>query len=123
MSTVLLIGGAGFLGAVSRYWVSGLASRVAETFPWGTFVVNASGSLLLGFLVGLFGHTTSVSSDVRVAITVGFIGAYTTFSTFALETFEFIEVGDHASAAWNVVVSVVVGVAFVALGLRVGSAL
>lgn len=123
MTTAVWIGVAGFFGAIARYGVGGLVSRVNETFPWGTFVVNASGSFVLGLLVAAFSHRFVVHPDLRVAMTVGFLGAYTTFSTFTLETVEFIQVGDVRSAALNVGASLVVGLVAVWAGLELGRAL
>lgn len=120
MQTALWVGLAGFFGAIARYGVSGLVSRVDETFPWGTFVVNVSGSFALGLLVAMFGHRLVVHADLRVALTVGFLGAYTTFSTFALETFEFGETHAPGLAALNVVASVAAGVVAVWAGLAIG---
>jgi CrcB protein len=110
------VGLGGFLGAIARYGVAGLVSRPEESFPWGTFLVNASGSFLLGFLVATFARTVPVHPDLRVAVTVGFIGAYTTFSTFALETTGLASAGALGSAIINVMGSVVVGLAAVWLG-------
>jgi CrcB protein len=123
MRTVLWIGLAGFFGSMARYGVSGLVSRVNETFPWGTFVVNVSGSFLLGLLVAMFSHRFVVHPDLRVALTVGFLGAYTTFSTFALETFEFGETHSPGLALLNVGVSLVAGLGAVWIGTTMGRSL
>ena len=123
MRTALWIGVAGFFGAIARYLVAGWVSNVEETFPWGTFVVNVTGSFVLGLLVGAFAHRFVVHPDLRIALTVGFLGAYTTFSTFALESLEFAETGTPALALLNIAVSVVAGVAAVWLGGVVGRAL
>jgi CrcB protein len=120
LGTAIWVGIAGFFGAVARYAVGGLVSRAGETFPWGTFVVNVTGSFVLGLLVSAFGHRVVVHPDVRVAITVGFLGAYTTFSTFALETFEFGETHAWGWAALNVGASVVAGLLAVWAGIAVG---
>jgi CrcB protein len=114
------VGIAGFFGTLARYGVSGIVSRVDETFPWGTFAVNVSGSFLLGLLVGMFAHRVAVHPDLRVALTVGFLGAYTTFSTFALETFEFGETHSPGLAVLNVGVSLIAGLGAVWLGATTG---
>lgn len=111
------------MGAISRYLVAGLVSTVDETFPWGTFVVNVSGSFVLGFLVSTFAHRFAVHPDLRVALTVGFLGAYTTFSTFALETFEFTQTGSPGLALLNIGASMVVGLAALWVGILMGRAL
>jgi len=123
MRTVVWIGCAGFFGAIARYGVSGLVSRVDETFPWGTFVVNVSGSFLLGLLVAALAHRYVVHADLRIALTVGFLGAYTTFSTFALETVEFVETHTPGLALLNVAASVVAGLGAVWAGTVVGRSL
>lgn len=120
MRTALWVGVAGFFGAVARYGVAGLVSRVDEGFPWGTFVVNISGCFVLGLLVAMFAHRFVVHPDLRVALTVGFLGAYTTFSTFALETFEFGETRALGLGFLNVAVSVVAGLVAVWLGAALG---
>jgi len=120
----LWIGVAGFFGAISRYEVEGFVSRnVRGAFPWGTWVVNISGCFLLGMLATVFTERMLPHPALRSAVTIGFIGAYTTFSTFAYET---VRLGqDHAAglAVLNVVASVVVGVLAAWAGIGVGRAL
>ncbi|HET7481611.1 MAG TPA: fluoride efflux transporter CrcB [Actinomycetota bacterium] len=123
LRTAIWVGVAGFFGAIARYGVAGLVSRVDEGFPWGTFVVNVSGCFLLGLLVAMFAHRFVVHPDLRVALTVGFLGAYTTFSTFALETFEFGETHSAGLAVVNVVMSLATGLAAVWLGTALGRSL
>jgi CrcB protein len=118
--TALWVGTAGFFGAIARYTVAGWVSTPEEGFPWGTFVVNVSGCFALGLLVAMFTHRFVVHPDLRVALTVGFLGAYTTFSTFALETFEFGETHDAGLAVLNVVASVIAGLVAVWLGSALG---
>jgi len=120
MRTAIWIGVAGFLGSIARYAVSGAVSRVDESFPWGTFVVNITGSFALGFLVATFAHRFVVHPDLRVAVTVGFLGAYTTFSTLTLETFEFAETQAWGWAAVNVISSLAIGLMAVWLGTLAG---
>jgi CrcB protein len=120
MPTILWVGAAGFLGAMARYGVAGLVSRVDETFPWGTFVINVSGSFLLGLLVSAFAHHIVVHPDLRVAVTVGFLGSYTTFSTLMLETWELGEAHALGVAIANVAFSLVVGLLAVGAGLWLG---
>lgn len=120
MSTAIWIGVAGFFGSIARYAVSGMVSRVDESFPWGTFAVNITGSFAIGFLVALFSHRLVVHPDLRVAVTVGFLGAYTTFSTLALETFELADTRAWGWAAVNIIASITVGLAAVWLGMLAG---
>ncbi|TDL70727.1 fluoride efflux transporter CrcB [Paenibacillus amylolyticus] len=107
---ILWIGVAGLLGAVLRYslgkWVSGL---MGTAFPWGTWLINISGSLLLGLLYG-WHQSAMISDEIWVIWGTGFCGAYTTFSTFGYETLGLMGRQRYASAALYVVSSVVVGV-------------
>jgi CrcB protein len=118
------IGAAGFAGAVSRYQVEGwVSARTRGAFPWGTFVVNVSGCVLIGFLVALLTERFAANPTLRVALTVGFVGAYTTFSTFAYETMRLSDHGRQAVALAYVVASVIAGVAAVMAGTSLGRAL
>lgn len=122
----LWVGSGGFLGAVARYAVASLAARVAGAgFPYATFVINVSGSMLLGaLLTGLAERALPHAHEVRLAAAVGFLGAYTTFSTFEWETHALVAHGRWGAALVNVVGSVVVGfgglAAGVALARRLG---
>lgn len=119
--TLLLVGAGGFFGAVARYVLDGWVSDVTGGgFPWGTFVVNVSGSFVLGVLFALTVERGILPSEVRAPLMIGFIGAYTTFSTLMLETWRLGETGDLVPALANVGVSVVLGLAAVAAGLGVG---
>lgn len=120
MQTAIWIGVAGFFGSIARYLVSGAVSRVDESFPWGTFVVNVSGSFVLGFLVAAFANRLVVHPDLRIALTVGFLGAYTTFSTLTLETFQLAEEQAWGWATANVLGSLLAGIAAVWLGTLAG---
>lgn len=120
MRTAIWVGVAGFFGSIARYAVSSAVSRANESFPWGTFVVNISGSFILGFLVAAFAHRFVVHPDLRIAITVGFLGAYTTFSTLTLETFELTETRAWGWATTNIALSVAAGLAAVWLGTIAG---
>ena len=113
---------AGAVGAPLRYLVDGaVADRTEGVFPWGTFVVNASGSLLLGLLTGLALYHAFPTTP-KVVLGAGFCGAYTTFSTFGFETVRLIEEGAAREAALNVVATVVVCGAAAGLGLALASA-
>ena len=114
---------AGAAGAGARYGLSILIGRPASgSFPWATFFVNVSGSLILGFLVALFDERVAVDTTTRTALTVGFLGAYTTFSTFSLETFRLLQDGAVVMAVAYMFVSAVVSLAAVYLGWSVGKA-
>jgi fluoride exporter len=116
-----LVAGAGAIGALARYHLQGLVNRLyLGAFPLGTFVVNVSGCLVLGVLFTALTERFAASPDLRTALTVGFLGAYTTFSTFALETVRLGEGGAVGIALLNVVSSVVVGLVAVRVGVTLG---
>jgi len=111
MRTTLAIGVAGALGAVSRHQLESLANRVlGDVFPWGTFVVNVSGSFALGLLVGIFARRLDVPLWLQAGATVGFLGAYTTFSTLSLQVYRSTSTGHVLIGLANAVGSLVVGV-------------
>lgn len=121
MGRSLLIAAAGAVGALARYHLQGLVNRLyAGAFPLGTFVVNVSGCFVLGVLFSALTERYAVHPDVRTALTVGLLGAYTTFSTFALETVRAGEGGALGIAVANVAASVVAGLVAVRLGITVG---
>ncbi len=89
MANVLWIGLGAVLGANARYFVSlWLAAKLGPAFPYGTLTVNAAGSLLLGFLVAAGSHYFALSPQLRLLLFVGFLGSFTTFSTFAVESID-----------------------------------
>jgi len=121
---LLLIGLGGFAGAVSRYVVDGFVSdRTGGSFPWGTLVVNVSGSFLLGLLFAMTAERAILPAEVRGPVMIGFIGAYTTFSTYMLESWGLIESGSWGPALANLGGSVLVGLVAVAAGLIIGRAI
>lgn len=118
------VGVAGFFGAVARYWLDGWVSRlVGGGFPWGTLAVNVSGCFLVGLLTTLLTERLLPHPTVRIAVTVGFVGAYSTFSTFAYESLRQIQDGALGLALVNVLTSVVIGVAAAWIGVVLGRAL
>ena len=97
------------LGGVARYYLaSALQQRLGATFPWGTLVVNVSGSLLLGVLIRYALATPTVSVEMRALLTTGFCGGYTTFSTYSYETATLLEDGQYGRAGMYALASVVV---------------
>jgi CrcB protein len=122
MRTIVAVGVAGFLGAIARYGLEGfVSSRNGGSFPWGTLVVNVSGSLVIGFLFAvLIEGRVVVVPWLRAAMTVGFVGAYTTFSTFTLETFRLVEEGSIGLAGANAFGSLGVGLVAVYVGVVLG---
>lgn len=113
---LLLIAIGGALGAVIRYLIGGRIASPDSLFPFGTLVVNISGSFLLGFFYVLALDKLLLPPEWRLAVAVGFFGAYTTFSTFSYETFKLIEDGAILTASLNVILSVVGGLLAVYLG-------
>jgi CrcB protein len=120
---LILIGLGGFAGAISRYVVDGLVSdRIGGAFPWGTLVVNASGSFVLGLLFALTAERALFPAEIRGPLLIGFIGAYTTFSTYMLESWTLIERGSYGPAIANLGGSVLIGLVAVWAGLVIGRA-
>jgi CrcB protein len=114
MNNILIVGIGGFLGAVARYVIAiWIGQKWGRSFPMGTFVINVSGSFLIGLLMVLFTERYLVNPQWRLLLVVGFLGAYTTFSTFEYETGSLLKDGEWMMASLNVVGSVVAG--FVAL--------
>ncbi len=121
MNTVLLIAGAGALGSLARYALSGaIYAALGQNFAYGTLVVNVLGSFLLGLLMHVGLNTDMIPPHLRTAAAIGFIGAFTTFSTFTYETVQFVQDGAWGAAALNVLVSVALGIAAVFLGMFTG---
>jgi len=116
MLNVIAIFLGGGLGSVSRYFVAMLLKMHDLNFPLATFTVNIIGSFILGFAVALFWSKASVHDSVKLAVTVGFCGGLTTFSTFSWETFDLIKQGHYLLAFLYAVVSVLVCVLAVSLG-------
>ena len=116
MMNIVIIGIGGALGAVTRYGVAlWVGQRWGRSFPLGTFVINMSGSFLIGLLMTLLAERFTVNPQWRLLLVVGFLGAYTTFSTFEYETGALLKDGEWTFAMLNVILSVVVG--FIALKL------
>lgn len=115
----LLVGIGGFIGANARYVVARWAGGVVDArFPLGTFLINVSGSFLLGMLGALLAQRLVPGADsLRLALGVGFLGAFTTFSTFEYETHALLEDGLWTAALANVFLSLLVGLVAVRLGI------
>jgi fluoride exporter len=122
--TILLIALGGAAGAVTRYLVDGwVLAATGAAFPWGTLAINLSGSFALGVLAALAIDRAVLPADIRAPVMIGFLGAYTTFSTLMLESWRLFEAGQSVAAVANLAGSVVVGVVAVAAGLVTGRAI
>lgn len=112
----------GAVGAAARYGITGWVHRWAPaTFPWGTLAVNVTGSLLLG-LAYRYLEATTVSPETRQFVTIGLLGAFTTFSTFSYEAMALLQDGEWPRALAYVLGSVLVGLAAVFVGFRAATA-
>ncbi len=121
MNHLLAIALGGAFGAVSRFLVSTGVYRLAgRDFPYGTLAVNVLGSLLMGFLYILLIERATLGAEWRAGLLVGFLGAFTTFSTFSIETLNLLEEGALLRAATNVVISVVVCILAAWIGVLLG---
>lgn len=114
------VGLGGFLGANARYWLGGwIQARWGAAFPWSTFVINVTGSFILGLFVTLISERFIVRNvlPLRLLIAIGFVGAYTTFSTFEFETLALVETAAWARAFANAFGSLFAGFVSVWLGV------
>jgi CrcB protein len=108
------------LGGVLRYAFSGWVQKLGdETFPLGTLAVNVAGCLLIGFLTAAFSGRVLIREEYRIALIVGVLGGFTTFSAFGIETFNLVNDGQYLRAGMNVLLSVGGGLAGVWAGYRV----
>jgi CrcB protein len=124
MTKYWLVGFGGFLGSIARFWLgSYITYRIGGRFPYGTFVINMSGSFLIGLVVTLLAEHAQWSPNLLYFIPIGFIGAYTTFSTFELEVFRSVNSGDILLSLLYVVSSVALGYLAVWLGVVAGRTL
>jgi CrcB protein len=122
--TYLLVAVFGAAGAVSRYWLDGRVSDVAHgQFPWGTFVINVVGAFLLGLLVALTTERLLPHPNWRIALGIGFLGSFTTFSTYTYETVKLAEDGAIGLALLNSIGMLALGLLAAASGLALGRAL
>ncbi|MGZ6388395.1 MAG: fluoride efflux transporter CrcB [Ktedonobacterales bacterium] len=114
---VLLVALGGALGASTRYllgmWIQ---TRVGPDFPWGTFVINVTGSFLIGIVLGLVNAGT-LSAEARLFLAVGVLGGYTTFSSFSFETLELLGDGNIQAFLFNAIGQLVAGLLAVYLGI------
>jgi CrcB protein len=122
--TLVLVGLGGFFGAIARYLLDGwVLVLTGGRFPWGTLVVNLSGAFALGLLFALSIERAILPADIRPPVLIGFVGAYTTFSTLTLETWRLLEDGSYGMAVANLGGSMLLGMVALAAGIALGRAL
>ena len=121
MSQLVYIAAGGATGALMRYWMSnGVYAILGRGFPYGTLTVNVVGSLLMGFCYVFVIERMDVSVEWRAALMIGLLGAFTTFSTFSIETLNLLESGEQLKAALNILLSVTLCIIGCWLGMIVG---
>ena len=118
MTQMMAIAAGGAIGALLRYWTSlAVHSRLGSGFPYGTLAVNVLGSLLMGFLYIWLTERIAAGAAMRAFLLVGVLGAFTTFSTFSMETLSLVEDGQLGKALLNIIASVTVCMTAAALGI------
>jgi CrcB protein len=117
MHKYLLVGAGGFVGAMARYWMGAFVTqRMGLRFPFGTFLINVSGCFLVGFFMHLLAERGVLDAHWLYIVVIGFIGAYTTFSTFEYETVRALQDGQLGIGLLYVASSILVGLVMVWLG-------
>lgn len=112
MNKYILIALGGACGSVARYWMGAtLAHKLGNRFPYGTLIVNITACLIIGFSLGVLGKRADLGDGWRYLIPIGFVGAYSTFSTFEWETYVHLHGGQYIVAGVYVVSSLVLGLA------------
>lgn len=124
MQRVFMVGGAGLIGTLMRFWLSGWADeRWGVSFPVGTLCVNLSGCLLVGFAFHSLQEKYLVDPVMRTTVLVGFLGGFTTFSSYGIQTFNLIRDGELFFAGLNIVLSNAVGLACVWAGYAISKSI
>ncbi len=121
MTKYLIVAFGGAVGSMLRFWAGGyVSSRMGTRFPYGTFVINITASFLIGLIMTLLAERAHWSPNWRYLLVVGFLGGYSTFSSFEYESFRVFEDGEFLITAMNIVFSVALGFVSVWLGVIAG---
>jgi fluoride exporter len=121
---ILVVAAGGALGSVARYLIGIGSGRLFGTeFPWGTLIINVTGSFMIGAFVGLFATKWDVPQAVRLFLTVGICGGYTTFSTFSLDAYFLLERGQSWASSAYMIASVALSVGALVAALQLVRAL
>jgi fluoride exporter len=121
MTKYLIVALGGGVGSMLRFWAGGyVGARLGTRFPYGTFVINITASFLIGFIMTLLAERTHWSPNWRYLIPIGFLGGYSTFSSFEYETFRVFQDGEFLIAGINIALSVAVGFFSVWVGVITG---
>ena len=123
MGMLLSVGVGGGLGALARYYIAGWVQPAGAAFPWGIFIVNITGGLLMGLIVEASALKLNLSPELRSFLTVGILGGYTTFSTFSLDSALLLQKGQYGLAAAYMIGSVVLSIAALFAGLWIARVL
>lgn len=120
MIYITLVGVGGAFGAIARHLVNQMAITQLNSSLMGTFIVNISGSFVLGILAGILSSYPNLPEGTRLFMAVGFLGSYTTFSTFSLATIQLLEKGDLFNAFINIISTIIIGLVAAMAGLVIG---
>ena len=117
---IIAVGAGSFIGGIARYLVSLAMKGISKGFPWATLFVNLLGCLIIGLLWGFLNRNTSESTSWGLFLTVGLCGGFTTFSTFSKEALTMLQTGQIWGLASYIALSILAGIALVALGYYIG---
>ena len=108
MNAIIFAGLGGFLGSAARFWMASISYRLfGQDFPYGTLIVNVLGCFLIGFLMTVFEERFLVTPNLRIFLTIGILGGFTTFSTFSFETFSLLREGSYFTGFTNILISLI----------------